>query len=73
MMLIMELEKEKKLNLTYMKQLMEDIKGFLMKKILQHSLQIGKNYICTKKRIKQIFENIILNLAIAIYKKYDIL
>ena len=29
----MELEKEKKLNLTYMKQLMEDIKDFLMKKI----------------------------------------
>ena len=40
---------EKKLNLTYMKQMMEDIKDFLMRKILQHSLQIGKNYIFTKK------------------------
>ena len=53
-MLIMELEKEKKLNLTYMKQVMEDIKDFLMRKILQIFCKLGK-IIYSRRKTRKIW------------------
>ena len=40
----------KKLNLIYMKQMTEDIKDFLIKKIQTDSLQNGKHFMYMKKK-----------------------